>query len=302
MVSAKAMVSERLHGYEAGADDYIIKPFDEAELVAKVRVHLRLKAAEDAERALLEQTLRGSVKVLTDILALVNPIGFGQAIRLKRYVGHIASHLALPDLWQFEVAALLSPLGCVTLPTEMLEKVYAGHQLSPEEQQRFTAHPAAGYDLLCHIPRLEAVARMIARQHEPGVRRAEPRDPQQGDPVTLGAQLLKIALDFDQLLTHGLSPRQAVHALQRQSDVYDPLLVAPLQECAVDQRDTVVRLVRVRDLFPGMVLSEDVRTDTGLLVLAKGHEVTGAMVERLRNYAKHVQLVEPFQVQMPLSQ
>ena len=50
MVSAKAMVSERLEGYEAGADDYITKPFDDAELVAKVRVYLRLKSLEEANR------------------------------------------------------------------------------------------------------------------------------------------------------------------------------------------------------------------------------------------------------------
>ena len=41
MVSAKASLEERVHGYECGADDYIIKPFDDDELLAKVRVHLR---------------------------------------------------------------------------------------------------------------------------------------------------------------------------------------------------------------------------------------------------------------------
>ena len=44
MVSAKAMKAERLRGYEAGADDYITKPFEVEELLAKVRVYLRLKA------------------------------------------------------------------------------------------------------------------------------------------------------------------------------------------------------------------------------------------------------------------
>lgn len=47
MVSAKAMTSERLAGYEAGADDYVTKPFDNSELLAKIRVYLRLKSSEE---------------------------------------------------------------------------------------------------------------------------------------------------------------------------------------------------------------------------------------------------------------
>jgi two-component system sensor histidine kinase/response regulator len=50
MVSAKAMTSERLEGYQSGADDYITKPFDEEEMVAKVNVHLRLKSIEEVDQ------------------------------------------------------------------------------------------------------------------------------------------------------------------------------------------------------------------------------------------------------------
>ena len=50
MLSGKTMVSERLEGYEAGADDYITKPFDEGELLAKIRVYLRLKSVEEVDR------------------------------------------------------------------------------------------------------------------------------------------------------------------------------------------------------------------------------------------------------------
>ncbi len=50
MVSAKAMKAERLQGYEVGADDYVTKPFDEDELLAKVRVYVRLKVSEDVEK------------------------------------------------------------------------------------------------------------------------------------------------------------------------------------------------------------------------------------------------------------
>jgi len=50
MVSARALVAERLQGYEAGADDYITKPFDEEERVARVRVHMRLRSLEEVEQ------------------------------------------------------------------------------------------------------------------------------------------------------------------------------------------------------------------------------------------------------------
>ena len=60
MVSAKAMASERLKGYEAGADDYITKPFDVEELRAKVRVYLRLKTLEELHQ------------LKTDVLNLLN--------------------------------------------------------------------------------------------------------------------------------------------------------------------------------------------------------------------------------------
>jgi DNA-binding response OmpR family regulator len=49
LVSARAMLAERLRGYEAGADDYVLKPFDHEELLAKIQVFLRLKRAEEIE-------------------------------------------------------------------------------------------------------------------------------------------------------------------------------------------------------------------------------------------------------------
>ncbi len=60
MVSAKAMTSERLKGYAAGADDYVTKPFDAAELLAKVQVYLRLKTVEEVDR------------LKTDVLSLLS--------------------------------------------------------------------------------------------------------------------------------------------------------------------------------------------------------------------------------------
>jgi len=281
---------------------FLIKPCPPESLVQTLEAALDQYRLVTTERTLLEQTLHGSVKVLTDVLALINPAAFGQASRIKRYVCHIATHLALPDMWQYELAALLSPLGCVTLPVETLEKVYAGQPLSAEEQQLFSTHPAVGSNLLRPIPRLETVAAMIARQHDPWDKPRNLRETHQEGPVILGAQLLQIALDFDQRLTRGLSYQRAIAEMLQQPHLYESRLVAPLKTLEVVEAETIMRVVGVRDLFPSMVLAEDIRTKTGGLVLAKGHEVTSVLIERLRSYGKRVDIVEPFRVLVQVQQ
>lgn len=69
LVSGKSSVTDRLKGYEVDADDYITKPYDPEELKAKVRILLRLKAANDSLiatnnnlEALVEQRTRELIK------------------------------------------------------------------------------------------------------------------------------------------------------------------------------------------------------------------------------------------------
>ncbi len=81
LVSARAGEESRVEGLEAGADDYVIKPFSARELVARVETHLKMKElrerADADRRALLgrEQAARREAEEKTEILETVNRIG-----------------------------------------------------------------------------------------------------------------------------------------------------------------------------------------------------------------------------------
>jgi hypothetical protein len=104
------------------------------------------------------------------------------------------------------------------------------------------------------------------------------------DHVSLGAQILHVCLDFDQLVVRGHSTESAWHWLSSRSGEYNPQVLAPLEDfrfSSVTYRSTVMSLAR---LEAGMVIDEDIRTNSGLLLVARGHETTAAMLVRLRNF------------------
>lgn len=252
------------------------------------------------EKDLLEKTLHGSIKVLTDVLALVNPEAFSTASRITLYVKHVSTHLQLKDSWRYEMAAMLSHLGCVVLPNETLESVRLGHRLTKDQEARFAAHPSIARDLLRNIPRLESIASMVGRQHEAW--RDQPQvEIASRDDETLGAQILKVCVRFESMVRSGLGHVAAIRTLLDSPVEYDPAITSALSQLPAEVLPCDSQDVPVEKLLCFMVLDEDLRTREGTLLVAKGVEITETLNTRIQNFYSRGSLRGSIRVLVPVS-
>ena len=265
---------------------FLTKPCPPPVLVAAVEAGVELHRLVTSERVLLEQTLRGSIQMLTDVLALAAPTAFGQAVRIQRHARDLASKVVGAEVWPIEVAAMLSQVGFISLSPATLEKFQEGKPLSPEEQQAVERLPALAEQLIAGIPRLDAVRAALKQQRAPfegtGTAPAGPR----GKDIPLGARVLGIVCDFDRLEATGLSPQVALDTMRGRPGRYDPeLLELFASNLGSRGRDAEVAEIPIRMVRIGMTFLDDVRSHAGALLVARGHEATPSLVERFRNFA-----------------
>ncbi|HLK48759.1 MAG TPA: HD domain-containing phosphohydrolase [Bryobacteraceae bacterium] len=179
-----------------------------------------------AERTVLQETLVGTVAVLTELLATVAPAAFGRASRLCWCVQKIGHELKVKDPWQFEAAAMLSQIGCVPMPSEALRRHFGEEIPAPAENGANSSHARVARRILERIPRLGVVAQIIGRQHEP-YETVLHHSPEQYR-IALGAQLLRVAIDFDRAVNQGRSFAEALTELRNDAADYNPEILNAL--------------------------------------------------------------------------
>jgi response regulator RpfG family c-di-GMP phosphodiesterase len=256
-----------------------------------------------AERELLEQTLNGSVKVLTDILSMADPLSFGQGQSLRDFMRSYVLALRLNQTWEFEIAAMLSQIGMVTIPPPVLQKIRACHRLTGAEQDMLTRVPKIGAELLANIPRLEPVSKIVLYQQKHFDGSGFPLDAVKGDAIPMGSRILKVLSDLLELTTRKTSKIEALNLMRNRRGCYDPRVLEAAFAC-FDPRLSGPnpvpgqgQAVSAKDLRIGQVLLSDVRTPDDTLIVPAGNRISQMVLEKLANFAALSGLKEPIYVE-----
>jgi putative two-component system response regulator len=194
LITALQNTAHRIRGIDAGADDFLSKPFNAPELRARVRSLLRIKRYTDeldtAEAVIISLALTIEARDKTTE---------GHCQRLAQYASMLGAHLRLGEA---DIAALtrggfLHDIGKVGIPDSILLK---GDRLTAAEYELMKQHTVIG-DRLCGELRSLRRVRPIVRHHHERLDGTGYPDGLKGDQVPLLAQIIAVVDVFDALTT-----------------------------------------------------------------------------------------------------
>jgi response regulator RpfG family c-di-GMP phosphodiesterase len=281
---------------------FLTKPCETDVLTPTLNAGLRQYRLVTAERELLEKTLHGSIKMLTEILSMLDPQSFSRAQKLREYMTACAQAFNIAQPWELEMAATLSQIGFVTIPAGVMAKIRFNQSLSGQEAELLGCVPEIGFNLLSNIPRLETVASIVRYQAKNFDGTGFPSDAVAGENIPIGARILRVLSDLQLIESHGLPKEKALAKMRECGGRYDPKVlefVASAFDVFVPgevKEPEAARAVMFNSLRVGQILMSDVTTHDGTKIVNTGTEVTSVLLAKLRNFATLSGIKEPILV------
>jgi response regulator RpfG family c-di-GMP phosphodiesterase len=269
---------------------FVNKPYEKDDLVLVLNDAVSQHKLITAEKDLLTNTLSGSIKLLTDLLSMIDSESFGEVGVMRDTTRKICRALNIETIWEIELAVMLQDVGRVLIPPHILSKIKLRKKLNSQEFEIASKIPITTYSLLKNIPRLEKIAEIILYSHKNFDGTGIPETGPIGEEIPLGSRLLRIIneiryenkIDLDKLFELKGRPE------------FDQILVDELREIFKSHVEPQQGYkVKYKELCPGQVLIENIESKDGRLLVAKGATISESMLSRLSNYVNLVGLREP---------
>lgn len=215
----------KIRGLESGAEDFISKPFDDAELITKVKSLIKLKNLHDE----LEHS-ENIILTLAVAMEARDPYTKGHSTRVGRMAKSFASYLGFSKKEQemLRKAGILHDIGKISLGSGLLCKK---GNLNKVEMEAIKRHTIVGESICKPLVSMREILPIIRSHHERWDGEGFP-DGLKGERIPLNARILSIIDSFDAMVSKrpyrdGMSINKAISIFMAEKDYgqWDPRLV-----------------------------------------------------------------------------
>ena len=194
LITSLTNTDDRIRGINSGADDFLNKPFNKQELLARVHSLLRLKSFTDE----LENAETVLFSLATSIEAK-DPYTEGHCERLSEYSLALATQIGLPEELRTALrrGGIVHDVGKVAVPEHILLKP---GPLTDDEWKIMKRHPVVGEQICCPLRSFRHVVPIIRHHHEKLDGSGYP-DGLKGEQIPITARILQVVDVYDALTT-----------------------------------------------------------------------------------------------------
>jgi response regulator RpfG family c-di-GMP phosphodiesterase len=287
---AMELETKRLEALTAKQNDEL------KDLNASLEAKVEARTAEiQAANERLKSSFVTSIKVFSTLIEMRGGNLSGHSRRVADLCRKIAHKLQLETKLKQEifVAALLHEIGKIGFADDMLSTPLS--KMKPDQLEAYRKHAAHAEQLLLPLQDLHGASEIISAQFERFDGTGFP-DHLAGELIPIGTRILSLASDYDNMqigmqTQSRLSPHEARVIISHGSGSrYDPKVVAAFVETISDASQKVSgvadRPVKSEEMEIGMVLSRDLITPSGLLMLSSGHVLDARVIVRIKNFER----------------
>ena len=240
----------------------------------------------------LRESYYAAIPVFASMIQLREGTHKGHGVRVAQLARDIAEHMGMEReaVHHIYFAGMLHDIGKLAWPDNLLNT--ATVKLTAEQGRIIESHPVVGQSLLMGLEPLQETALFIRHHHEHYDGKGYP-DGLAGKNIPFGARILAVANDYDGLRSGSLmgetySSLDARDFLLERCDTrYDRSIVdaciAILE--AQESGDDILRELHLdtEGLRSGMVLSRDLVSEDGVLLLSKGFRLNETVIQKIRH-------------------
>jgi response regulator RpfG family c-di-GMP phosphodiesterase len=272
------------------------QPCPEDTLRKTIEAAAAVYQADREFRSHAENVQTGSLALLQNILRQMDPASSEFGMKSREYALALAGPLGFEDTTALETAALLARVGRISLPMALQQKVHAGIDLSFAEKDLLARTPEFGCKLMMHIPGLESAAKIILYTGKNFDGRGFPYDSVSGEAIPMGARILRLICDFVRLETEGQTRSQIHDQLVATAGIYDPHFLRTALRVLLELAPAGSKAASLADLRAGDILAASIETETGLIFLPAGQEITGQVLSKLHSFAQASAIKQPIYI------
>lgn len=267
----------------------------EEKVLARTRALNESMQSLDVAHEKLKKSFITSVRVFSNLIEMRNPVKSGHSRRVADLARSIAQKMRMTaaEVQDTFIAGLLLDVGKIGLPDRLLDKPF--NALNFDERSEVVKYPVKGERALMALDQLQGAAKLI-RSHRENFDGTGYPEHLSGLGIPLGARILAVAEDYDTALmgTAFAKPMKLTQAQLMVQDGkgkrYDPAVLEvffdELCRVSVVEDNATELTLRSGQVKPGMVLSRDLMTGNGDILLAKEHVLDERIIEQIRGFER----------------